>query len=298
MYLFHSTPSSVSSSPPRTPKFIHRLRTHLLPTPVLKDFILLTSDTHGLTGIALLIASFTQSTMPAYHAVIVVNIAWMSSLSHHLAILYVFPAFSSPHPKCQRKQRTMRNIRLGVIAIYALLYISFCARTYTHLRTRWSEECFAICPECSGTRGEMAEVLSWTVAGAVIFLLAYVPFVISLVQHGREEAPPARPESGRRSVVVVVVMAAMRKLYEVVISVPTSLVGMSFWTAFSAFGTSRYRAGGGIGEEERWGFGQVLAVLGLGVVVFEGVKVFCGMYDIYIPLLLGLGCVGFFPPSG
>jgi len=246
---------------------------------VLKDFILLTSDTHGLTGIALLIASFTQS-MPAYHAVIVVNIAWMSSLSHHLAILYVFPAFSSPsHPKCQRKgrvrERAMRSIRLGVIAIYVLLYISFCARTYMHLRTRWSEECFAICRDCSGTRGEMAEVLSWTVAGAVVFLLGYVPFVISLLHHGREA--PARPESGRRSVVVVV-MLTMRKLYEVVISVPTSLVGMSFWTALSAFGISSHRAGGGIGEEERWGFGQVLAVLGLGVVVFEGVKVFCGIY--------------------
>jgi len=73
-------------------------------------------------------------------------------------------------------------------------------------------------------------------------------------------------------------MLTMRKLYEVVISVPTSLVGMSFWTALSAFGISSHRAGGGIGEEERWGFGQVLAVLGLGVVVFEGVKVFCGIY--------------------
>ncbi|PUU80979.1 hypothetical protein B9Z19DRAFT_1078274 [Tuber borchii] len=220
--------------------------------------------------------------MPTYHAVIVVNIAWMPSLSHHLAILYVFPAFSSPPPSLQKGRRKERghegamcSIRLGVIAIYVLLYTSFCVRTYMRLRTRWGEECFATCRTCSGTRREMTKVLSWTIAGAVMFLLGYVPFVTSLLHHGREAS--ARPESGRRAVGVVV-MVVVRKVYEVVISVPTSLVVMSFWTALSAFGISQYRAGGGIGEEERWGFEQVLAVLGLGVVVFEGIKVFCGIY--------------------
>lgn len=132
-------------------------------------------------------------------------------------------------------------------------------------------------------------MLSWTVAGAVMFLLGYIPFVTSLLHHGREA--PARPESGRRAVGVVV-MAVVGKVYEVVTSVPASLAVMSFWTAFSAFGISQHRAGGGIGEEERWGFGQVLAVLGLGVVVFEGIKVFCGMMR-SLPFLFGVGVVGF-----
>jgi len=46
------------------------------------------------------------------------------------------------------------------------------------------------------------------------------------------------------------------------------------------FGISSHRAGCGIEEEERWRLGQVLAVLGLGVVAFEGVKVVFGIYII------------------
>ncbi|PWW72611.1 hypothetical protein C7212DRAFT_347841 [Tuber magnatum] len=108
-----------------------------------------------------------------------------------------------------------------------------------HVRTRWNEECFATCRTWSGTWEEMAQVLFWIVAGAVMFLLGYIPFVISLLCQGREVPPgPAPPRPLR---VCAVAMAVVRRVY---------------------------RAGGGIG--------QVLAVVGLGVVMFEGVKGFCG----------------------
>ncbi|RPA93592.1 hypothetical protein L873DRAFT_1815562 [Choiromyces venosus 120613-1] len=300
MYLFHPSPTSTSpSSSPATPatpapssralKFIQTLRTPLL-TPMLKHLILLITDTQNLTGISLLIASFTQP-MAAYHAVIVVSIAWMPSLSHHIAMHYVYPIFILSARR-RRRDRAMRGVRLGIVALYVILYTAFCAKTFVHVRSRWDTECFATCKGCTGSRQEMRQLIYWIVTGLGIFLVGYMPFVLVVVRPPERSSPPqceARESRGCVRAAMALLACFAKRAWAGLTSVPASLVMMSFWIAFTAFGISEYRAGCGIGEEERWGFGQVLAVLGLVIVVFEGIKGFCGLSLFSFHSVVGVG---------
>lgn len=220
---------------------------------MMADMIVLTSDMQTLSGIALMVAALTQlGGLSVYHAILVGNIGWIPSQSHHLAIMYVWEA--RPHGRHQR-------MRYAAIAVYAVLYVVFCTLIYVDVRKRWNLEsnCFIACQEssCVGGFVEQDAMLGWILVNLVLFVLSYVPILCNCMKYC----------FGRK-------YGWLRLLGDAMFSAFSSQVTMIFWTVFTLSGVDGYRKANrkllnDQDAEEKWGFGQVIAVVSLLLVVFE-----------------------------
>lgn len=239
------------SSLPALPRALHPASPRR--AAMLTDIILLTSDMQTLSGVALMVASLSQfPALSAYHAVMVGNMAWIPSMSHHLAIMYVWD--ERPHGR-------YNAVRYAAVALYAVLYAVYCALTYTSVRRRWDLEadCFRACnsSNCVGGYTERDALLGWVLVNLVFFVSGYAPatcgFLAKMFVKGS--------------------WPWMKLVGDVAFSAAFWLPVMTFWTVFTLLGVLGYRRAnrGLLSEdaEEKWGFGQVIAVVSLLLVVFE-----------------------------
>lgn len=236
--------------------------TNPLQESMIADMIVLTSDMQTLSGVALMVAALSQLWgLSAYHAMLVSNIAWIPSQSHHLAFIYVF----EPRPHVRHQ-----GVRYAAITVYAVLYITFCACTYASVRKRWDlhTDCFRACtaPYCVGGFAERDVLLSWIVVNISLFVFSYIPVLFNCLRgHGRF-GPGSK-------------YGWFHFLGDALFNVWGFQVVMCFWTAFTLSGVYGYRKANQVllkdgDAEEKWGFGQVIAVVSLLLVGFEFWKAF------------------------
>ncbi|KAH0602345.1 uncharacterized protein H6S33_011374 [Morchella sextelata] len=236
---------------PTLPRSLHPANP--LRAAMMTDIILLTSDMQTLSGIALMVASLSQfPKLSAYHAIMVGNMAWIPSLSHHLAIMYVWD---------EKPYGRFNIVRYAAVALYAVLYAVYCGLTYTSVRRRWDleQDCFRACSAkyCVGSYTERDSLLGWVLVNLVFFVCGYLPTICGIF-------------------VKMFVKGSwpwMRLAGDLVFSAALCLPVMIFWTVFTLCGVLGYRKANrellSEDAEERWGFGQVVAVVSLLLVVFE-----------------------------
>lgn len=233
--------------------------TNPLHETMMVDMIVLTSDMQTLSGVALMVAALSQlQELSVYHAILVSNIAWIPSQSHHLAFIYVF----EPRPHVRHQV-----VRYAAITVYAVLYITFCACTYTNVRKRWDlhTDCFNACtaPYCVGGFAERDVLLGWIVVNISLFMFSYIPVLINFLRR--------QGWFGK--------YGWFHFLGDVLFNVWGFQVVMCFWTAFTLSGIYGYKKANQAllkdgDAEEKWGFGQVIAVVSLLLVGFEFWKAF------------------------
>lgn len=229
---------------------------------MMADMIVLTSDMQTLSGVALMVAALSQLRgLSAYHAILVSNIAWIPSHSHHLAFIYVF------EPRSHVRHQV---VRYSAVTVYAVLYIAFCACTYAGVRKRWDlhTNCFHACmaPDCAGGFPERDALLGWIMVNISLFVFSYVPVLFNCLR-------------GRGWFGLGGKYGWFNFLGDALFGAWGFQVVMCFWTVFTLSGVYGYRKVNQVllkdgDAEEKWGFGQVIAVVSLLLVGFEFWKAF------------------------
>lgn len=247
------------------PSLVGELRpTNPTHVTMMADMIVLMSDIQTLSGIALMIAALSQlSSLTAYHAVQVANIGWMTSQAHQLLFIY------ASDPKLRMRHR---RVRLAGIAMYGMLYTIYCACTYANLRRRWNLEtyCFRACTAsyCSGGYSDRDAMLGWVIATMSLFVSGYLPVMLS----GIRGCTWFRPE---------VKYGWSELIRDIVFNLWMWQLVTCAWIIVTLNGVCQYRLANKSllndrDAEEKWGFGQVIAVASLLVVGFEFWTTFVG----------------------
>lgn len=241
--------------------------TNPLHEAMMADMIVLTSDMQTLSGVALMVAALSQLRgLSAYHAILVSNIGWIPSQSHHLAFIYVF----EPRPHVRHK-----FVRHSAITVYAVLYVTFCVCTYTSVQKRWDlhTDCFHACTAsyCVGSFAERDALLGWIMVNITLFMLSYVPVLFNCLR-------------GFWRLGLAEKYGWFHFLGDALFSVWGFQVVTCFWTAFTLSGIYGYRKANQVllkdgDAEEKWGFGQVIAIASLLLVGFEFWKAFVSKWS-------------------
>lgn len=250
----YGIPSLVGTPQPTNPLLVE----------MVKGMIILTSDIQTLTGIALMIAALSQhASLTAYHAMQVVTFGWTPSQAHHLAFRWTV----SPKPFIRHQ-----HVRCAAIAVYGILYTTFCVITYVNLRDRWNLEtyCFRSCTDsyCLGGFRDRDSMEAWTIAILSIFLTGYIPVGCSFIKSFTWFRPSEK--YGWSELTRDIILNSFVLQMGGCASVATTLVGVCGYRKANKDLLNDRDA------EEKWGFGQVIAVASLLLLVFEFWKAYVG----------------------
>ncbi|KAL8676356.1 MAG: hypothetical protein Q9186_007115 [Xanthomendoza sp. 1 TL-2023] len=272
--------------------------------PVVEQLVLTLSDQQLIVGIAILVAGFVKHcSISVYHFTIVSDLAWFSS-NTHMTSLIVLQVYLTERP-------SLRDWRVGfMLLIFVMLMVAYVLEGHTKWFKSWNSYAQCLFDDLIGNIG--GEPSRYMTANLVLLLYGYSTSIYRL--YGFEmldtllldkplkkmESIQAAIENWRRALAVGgdfksfiavlnltasgAIILCVRKFYSAIAtflgSLTFTLVFDVAWFAFGVYGIVSDRAisrSDMDGDENEWGFGQVVPVLLLSSILLTFTDLYTGM---------------------
>ncbi|KAL9596386.1 MAG: hypothetical protein Q9219_005821 [cf. Caloplaca sp. 3 TL-2023] len=272
-------------------------------TPIIEGLVLALSDQQLLVGISLLIAAFLKHCyISVYHFNIVTDLAWLSS-STHLTSLNVLRAQFRESP-------SLRDWRVGLML---LLGLQLLIATVLEGHWRWNDSWFSpaqcLFSDLPGNYG--GRPAFWSVFQVILIFFGYGASIlrlydIYLVEYLLIEKPLSLVDSLRNTITnkrsawshaggikAFTATVTLRPLHHMITwtakllygavvffdSIVTNLVLDLAWFAYGLLGIIEDRnfpQSYIVGDENAWGFGQIVPILLLGSIIIKSKELYLG----------------------